>query len=327
MSRLDHTGLASLRSHNQAIATTGLRALGVTAGQQDRMVANGQLAPVLKGGYVAGSAKPDDLMRQTALCLAHPELVIAGFSAGRHWQLRLMTNDGHVYAIGPPASHPCKQPWVVVYRTALIDPDDIVTLNDGRRVTSPARTVIDLTRYVSPSTLASIIEQVLHLRYCSVDTLRQCAERLNTPGRPWVRRFLRVLGGRLPGAPSESGGEFDVLMEFQRQGVRDMVRQFRVVLPGYGDARFDLSIPELRWAFEADLYPTHWTPDGIARDQARDAAAATLGWVTRRGGPVRLSKQNRAATIADAVGDISRRREEVARLTAVGLWPPPPPPR
>lgn len=323
MSRLDPEALAWMRLRHQAIATSDLRALGVSRDQQDRMVANGQLRPVLKGGYVAGSAEPDEVMRETALCLAHPELVIAGFSAGRHWGLRFMANDGLVYAIGPPASHPCKQPWVKVYRTALIDPTDIVTLSDGRRVTSPARTVVDLTRYVSPSTLASIIEHVLHLRYCSVKDLQRCAALLDTPGRPWARRFLRVLAGRLPGAPSESGGEFDVLVEFQRQGVRDLVRQFPVTLPVYGPARFDLSIPEIRWAFEADLHPSHWTPEGIARDQARDAAAAKLHWVTRRGGPVRLSKRNRSATIAEAIDDIARRRDEIARLSAVGLWPPP----
>ena len=323
MSRLEPDALAWMRHHHQAISTDQLAAQGVSRSKQKRMVANEQLRRVVKGAYVAGSAAPDDVIRQTALCLAHPELVLAGPTAGRHWRLRFVGKDRFVHAIGPPASHPCNEPWVKVYRTAALDPADIVYLSDGRRMTSPARTAVDLTRYVSASALTSINEHVISLDYCSQAELRRCAELINTPGRPWVRRYLRILEGRLPGAPSESNGELNVLGEFQQRGVRDMVRQFPTVLPGYGPARFDVSIPEIRWAFEADLYPSHWTPDGIARDQARDAAAAAAGWVTRRGGPVRLNRQNRAATIDDAVAEIGRRRAEVSRLAAVGLWPPP----
>ncbi len=322
MSRLDRQSMAWLRSHNQAISNSQLFDNGVSLGQRKRLVANEQIRRVLHGAYLAGSAEPDERMLQSALCLAHPELVIAGPCAGRHWHLRFMPDDGLVHAIAPPASHPCSEPWVRVYRTPLLDPEDVVTLSDGRRVTSPPRTAVDLARYVTPSALASINEHVLSLRYCSEEGLRRCAERLDTPGRPWVRRYLRVLAGRLPGAPSESHGELNVLGEFLRRGVRDIVRQFPITLPGYGPARFDLSVPELLWAFEADLHPSHWTPEGIAKDQARDAAAAALGWVTRRGGPVRLSRENRAATIDSAVAEIGRRREEVARLLQAGLWPP-----
>jgi len=322
MSRLDRPALRWLQGHHQAIASAEFAPLGVSLPQRERMVTNGQIKRVLKGAYVAGSAVPDEVMLQTALCLAHPELVISGPSAGRHWGLRFMPDDGLVHAIAPPASHPCNEPWVKPYRTALLDPEDVVELADGRRITSPPRTTVDLTRYVSASTLASIIEHVMSLGYCSDAGLHRCAERLDTPGRPWARRFLRVLAGRLPGLPSESAGELNVLREFVRRGVHDLVRQHPEELPGYGRARFDLAIPELRWAFEADLHPSHWTPEGIARDQARDAAAATIGWVTRRGGPVRLSREHRARSIDDAVAEITRRREEVAQRAAAGLWPP-----
>lgn len=233
MSRLDRQSVAWLRSHNQAIANSQLFGNGVSLGQRKRLVANEQIRRVLHGAYVVGSVEPDEVMLQSALCLAHPELVITGPSAGRHWRLRFMPDDGLVYAIAPPASHPCSEAWVKVYRTPLLDPEDVVTLSDGRRVTPP-RTAVDLTRSVTPSTPASINEHVLSLRYCSEEGLRRCAERLDTPGRPWVRRYLRILTGRLPGAPSESHGEFNVLGEFQRRDVRDMVRQFPIVLPGYG---------------------------------------------------------------------------------------------
>lgn len=322
MSRLNHQAIDWMRAHNQAISNATIGEQGLSLSQKKRAVANRQIVRVVQGAYAAASATVDEVIRSTALCMAHPELVIAGPSAGRHWQLRFVGHDELVHTIGPPASHPCIEPWLKVFRTALLDPEDVVELADGRRVTSPPRTVVDLTRYVSASTLASIIEHVICLGYTSVEGLRRCAERLNTPGRPWVRRFLRVLAGRLPGAPSDSGGEDKVLQAFQRRGVRDLVRQYPTDLSGYGPVRFDLSIPEIRWVFEVDLHPSHWTPEGIARDQARDAAATAAGWITRRGGPVRLRRENFATTIADAVQEISRRRDDVARLAAAGLWPP-----
>lgn len=82
------------------------------------------------------------------------------------------------------------------YRTALVDDEDVVFRNDGVRLTSPPRTVVDLTRYVHNLALISIIEHAISSEMCTTATLWRVAERLDTRGRPWVRRFLRTAASR-----------------------------------------------------------------------------------------------------------------------------------
>ncbi len=182
----------------------------------------------------------------------------------------------------------------------------MVHRHDGIRVTNPSRTAVDLTRYVSEDSVASIIEDVLHRGLSTVGSLHRVADALATPGRPWARRFLRVLGRRHPGAPAASDAERRVIEALAGRGVSGLERQVEVDLPGYGGARFDIAIRALRWAVEIDLHPEHNTPTGIAQDNVRDDCAAVVGWETRRVGQVELD-QHFDATIDRLVAAVERR--------------------
>ena len=70
--------------------------------------------------------------------------------------------------------------------------------------------------------------------------------------------------------------------------MRGLVRQHPVELPGYGRARFDLAVVELRWAIEVDVHPTHRETAGVLSDRRRDDAAARSGWTISRVGPAEL---------------------------------------
>ena len=56
---------------------------------------------------------------------------------------------------------------------------------------------------------------------CTVATLRRLAERLNTPGRPWVRRFLGLTVGWRAAARSPSW-ERRVHDGLVKRGVHDL---------------------------------------------------------------------------------------------------------
>lgn len=178
---------------------------------------------------------------------------------------------------------------------------------DGIRLTSPPRTVVDMTRYVSADDLASIIEQVLERGMATERSLQRVAERLGAPGRPWVRRFLAALAARGGGAPAESEWERRVHAELQRRGVGGLVRQHAVAVPGYGRVRFDLAIPDLRWALEVDVHPEHRSLEGASRDNRRDAAAEAAGWVVRRVAELQLTNAL-TQTMDDVVAALERRR-------------------
>ena len=98
------------------------------------------------------------------------------------------------------------RPWVRAYRTATLPDDEVVDRPDGIRVDQPPRTVVDMTRYVDDTALASLIEA--RPRPAAVHDARRCertAERLGTPGRPWVPRFLRVLAAPDTGCAGRVG--------------------------------------------------------------------------------------------------------------------------
>ena len=288
MPSLDHRIVTWMSVHRATVSSSALDAAGLTTPQRKRLVRAGIIERVVDGGYRFVGTEPDELTRCAALCTARPHLIVAGPTAGRIWQIRRSPRDQLVHVIAPPASQPCREPWVRVYRTPLIFDDEIVERPDGIRLTSPPRTLVDLARYLSDEALASAIEWVLNSGMCTAATLCRVAERLSTPGRPWVRRFLHILAERAPGRPRESDWERRVYDGLIRRRVADVESQVRETLPELGAVRFDLAIPHIRWVLEVDVHPEHRTVEGQASDNRRDRRS-TDAWVGPSSGLVRLS--------------------------------------
>ena len=237
---------------------------------------------MLRGAYRTASVELDDIGRCCAVCLARPNAVVAGPTAGRLWGFRRLPHDRRVHVIAPPASNPAVARWVVPYRTAAIHPDDVIERPDGIRVTTRERTAFDLARHLDADSLLSVIEQAMHDGHLDEAAMRAVAVDWISPQRPWVWSYLRQLDRRLSGGAAESHPEVVVATALGAAGVRGLVRQHELKIPGYGPARFDLAIPRLRWAIEIDVFPTHDETIGRARDRRRDAAAGGAGWTTHR---------------------------------------------
>lgn len=255
---------------------------GMTRRQIEYLERVGDIQLVLRGVYCTPSVSLDELGRCAAVSLANPCLAVAGPTAGRLWGFRRLPADARVHVVAPPASNPAVARWVRAYRTAAIHPDDVIERADGIRLTTRARTAFDLTRHLAPDDLLSVIEQAMRDGGLTEDVMREVAVDWISRGRPWVWTYLRQLDRRLHGGPAESHAEVRVAEALQRAGVRGLVRQYEIRLPGYGPARFDLAVPRLRWALEVDLFPTHDETVGRQRDRRRDAAATLDGWMTTR---------------------------------------------
>lgn len=284
-----------------------LLSCGLTRDQLKRLAADGALAHVLNTVYRSPSVAATDLMRCAAVCLARAGAVIAGPTAGRLWGFRRLPHDRRTHILAPPASHPVAADWVVPYRTSAFRPCDVVHRPDGIRVTTRARTALDLARWLSPVDLLSVIEQAMRDGSIPDAEMQAVAADLVSPQRRWATTFLTQLAHRTPGGAAESHPEVRVAEALRRAGVRGLERQYRTTLPGYGPVRFDLAIPCLRWAIEIDLHPRHEETDGIASDRRRDAAAVADGWdVTRIGRQAYESRFD--ATIDDIAADHRSRR-------------------
>ncbi len=282
MAHLSAQAHALLARQHGVASTQQLLESGLSARQLQRLQHHGGLELVLRGVYRTPSSPITELSRCAAVCAAHPDVAIAGPTAGRLWGFRRLPPDHRIHVIAPRASNPAIARWVVPYRTNARHEDDTVERDDGIRVTSRARTAFDLARWLRSDDLLSVIEQAAHDGHLRDDQFLEVAVDWLSPRRPWARAFLRALDRRLPGGPAESHPEVRVAEALGAVGVRGLVRQHRIDLPGHGDVRFDLAIPELLWAIEVDLHPRHRETMGITSDARRDRAAGTIGWTTSR---------------------------------------------
>jgi very-short-patch-repair endonuclease len=298
------------RQHGVA-STRQLLDTGISPLQLKRLQQHGALELVVRGAYRTPSAPVTESSQCAAVCAARPDVAIAGPTAGRLWGFRRLPPDHRIHVIAPRASNPAIARWIVPYRTDARHEHDVVERTDGIRVTSRTRTAFDLARWLGPDDLLSVIEQAAHDgRLCDDDFLAVAADWLS-PRRPWAREFLQTLDRRLPGGPAESHPEVRIAAALTRAGLRGLVRQHRVELPGHGEVRFDLAVPELRWAIEVDLHPSHRETIGTAADARRDRAAGTLGWMTTR-----ITEQQYEDRFNETIADVAMLYADLRRRLA-----------
>ena len=299
MAQLSAAVLAHFEAHHGVASYAQLTDLGMSAHTIRRLGRDGLFREVLRGVYQLRGQPLTFVGRCVAVCAAHPGHVIAGPAAGRLWDFRGLSRALTVNTISPPASRPTTARWVEVYRTAAIDFErDVLRRPDGVVLTTRARTAMDLARWLDDSQLLSVIEQAAHDGRLRREDLVAVGADWVSPQRAWLTRYLRLVAGRLEGGAAESHPEVVIGDALLAAGLSGLVRQHRVVLAGFGPARFDLAVPSLRWAIEVDAFPTHAETAGRRNDRRRDDAAAALGWVTTRLGPDRLGAALEA-TVAD----------------------------
>lgn len=304
MAHLTPTALQHLATHHGIASTAVLEQCGLSRHDVRDLVEAHNLVAVLKGVYRSPAVPYGELSRCAAICASRPDLAIAGPTAGRLWGFRRLPPDRRVHVVAPPASQPTIAPWVRPYRTAAIHECDVVQRSDGIAITSRPRTALDLGRFVAGLDHLSVIEQAMKDGDHSEAEMRRVAADWVSPRRPWLRRYLEMLDRRAPGGPAESHHEVVLGDALVSAGVRDLVRQLSVELPGYGAARFDLAVPSARWAVEVDVFPTHAETAGRLRDSQRDAAAAESGWLVSR---------VVEADLGSSIGDTVRRLTAIYR--------------
>lgn len=319
MTQLTRGALDWMHGHEGAITLAALEAAGINRYQCRRLVDQHVLERIVDGVYVLGGSPTTELTRNVAVCLARPSLVISGPSAGRVHGIRKSPRDRLVHVTAPPQAQPLSVPWAKVFRTSTLHQHEVVTLSNGLRVTDPSRSAVDLTRFVSPVELLSVIESVQSLRLGTVATMTQSAQALVDEGVRWARRFLDVIARRRDGAARESEWErvvYDALVE---RLVGPLVCQHRKSLPGRGLVRFDFCAVDVRWVLEVDVHPEHRTLEGQGGDHRRDRASRRDGWVVERIGEFELLTRFDAA-MDEIAASFRARVREVTALREAGLW-------
>jgi Transcriptional regulator, AbiEi antitoxin/Protein of unknown function (DUF559) len=228
----------------------------------------GRLLPVYAGVYAVGHLPmlPQD-RAFGALLACGPGAVLSHGSAATVWGV--FKQWEMPFEVTARSAH--RRPGLRVHRASLLRTD--ITRQVGLRVTSPARTVIDVAPRLTNKALRRAVNELQrsgHLRMHELaSVLARCPRH---PGAAPLRPFLETSDG-----PTRSDFEDDFLAFTVRFGLPRP--QVNVLVHGY---EVDAWFPQARVIVELDGWRDHSRRDRFEADRDRDAEMLARGIVTMR---------------------------------------------
>jgi very-short-patch-repair endonuclease/predicted transcriptional regulator of viral defense system len=188
--------VAALARRQHHLITIGqLRALGLSKDQVEQAVLTGHLHPVHRGVYGVGALPATERAGFMAAVLA-TEGTLADRSASTFWEIwRAARSDEHVIV---PRTARWEHEGIRPHRPRRFDRERDSVVVDGIRVTTPARTLLDLAAIVSAKQLRKALEAARVKDLVSDDDLRDVLARHPT------HRGTRRLGLALTGPHTRS---------------------------------------------------------------------------------------------------------------------------
>ncbi|WP_157754766.1 DUF559 domain-containing protein [Nigerium massiliense] len=230
-----------------------------------RAARSGLLVRALPGIWVPATHATDPAMRAAALLTAAPNAVLTGrIAAALSWWPELPVSV-------VTASRHADVARAVGYRfhRQKVIPGHVIEWR-GLRMTSPARTVLDLI----PELGGHAIDEALRRRAATLAQLWQALR--ESPGRRHNNRRAWLLRDSRDEPWSEAERALHSLMRDVRPRCR--FRTNHRVTSAAGVAFLDVAIASLHLGVEADGRAFHTSPASFERDRDRDTALAAEGW-------------------------------------------------
>jgi very-short-patch-repair endonuclease len=262
------------RRQNGVVSRRQLLAAGISVPQIRAWLRRGQLHPVHQGVYSIAPLSLLPFGRAAAGLLAlGPDAVLGHRSAAAVWRLAPPdAGDVDVIVIG---RWPKAREGVRLHRTKRLDRADITTRRN-LRITTPARTVIDLATDATLPEVEHGLSEGRALGLISDARLNAALDRApaNHPGAAAIRSLLKSQVGR---ALTRSERERKLLKLLDAAGLpKPLVNR---PLHGF---KPDFYWPEQRLILEFDGYRTHGGRRKFESDRKRDQLFATKGIQTVR---------------------------------------------
>ena len=233
---------------------------------------------------------------RAALLAEGPEAALSHHDAGADWRICKPVR-GPVSVTVPGESGRCKRHGIHLHRAAL--PATEVIVRQGLRVTSPARTLLDLAALLTPRELERALDEAHFLGRVSpatlTETLRANRQR---PGTAALRRALATHD--LGSTRTETALEERFLAIVRDAGLPAPRCQVWV-----GHYRVDFLWAAERLVAEADGDAAHSGQRRQARDADRDAELDARGYRTLRLGEEEIYDRPQAVVerVAEALSD------------------------
>lgn len=268
--------LFDLAGASGGIATRDdLDRLGVTRHQRAGLLQTGVLRRVTPRVYLVGHQR---LTWSTSLLVAQaqagPRAQISHAAAGSSWSCPSI-GQGAVEVTIPRSSRRPHRTLGRVHLRRDLDPDD-VRIVGGLRLTSPVRTLFDLSTRIGPVLLDECLQDLCRRGLTNVDEVADHLAGWRGPGRAGVARIEALLDGvvRLP--DTESWLEARFLRLMADHGIPMPRTQVVIEVDGHR-YRVDTLWDDVRLVVELNGYATHATRSETSADAERAARLGTVG--------------------------------------------------
>lgn len=241
---------------------------GVTTEQIKWRVRTGRLHEVHRGVYLVGHAVPPPLaIEQAALLACGESAILSHRSAADLWKLLPYPASNPVWVTVPPGRN-ADRSGIRISR-AMLDRRDI-RWREGMRLTSPPRTILDLSPLLSEEDLESVVAEAQFRGWASLNELRAQLE--GHEGRRGVAKLRYVLD--LPSGPkrTKSGGERAMLRLLRGCGIQGF--ETNAWIHGY---EVDFLWRELGVVVELDGWDGHSGRVAFERDRLKIAKLIAHG--------------------------------------------------
>jgi very-short-patch-repair endonuclease len=234
----------------------------------DHLVVAGRLLPLYRGVYAVGHRPVGPRSREMAVALMAGVRAVGRQSALGLWAMSRPWH-GPVHAVGAKAR---KGDGFVIHRTRHLPPED-VTVHWGIPVTTPLRTLLDLSGTLSLDAMDAALAQALVRKLVTLEALQPRA----------TGDLAKLID---TAAPTRSKLERDLRRLLREHGLPQPISNGFVC--GY---EVDLHWPELKLVAELDGYAYHHHRRAFETDRERDIVLAAAGHRTVRVTDRQLTEQ------------------------------------
>jgi very-short-patch-repair endonuclease len=256
-------------SQNGVLTTAQALEIGMSRSSIARLVSAGKWEWVLPRVLAPGPGNLSLEGRATAACFWAPGAAASHFTSARFWSL--IDFDPDRVEITCPR-HLRTPDGLITHYSPVVQAQEV----RGVRMTTVARTLLDLASQTTQGQLEGALEEALRRRLTSLPTLERFVDQFGGRGRPGSSA-LRQIVGRYKELPTESHLERKVLALFHRHRFPQPITQY-VINEGGLDYRVDFGYPSVRVGIEAHSFRWHTGRKSWSYDLKRLNALSRIGW-------------------------------------------------
>ena len=292
---------AIARQQRGRVSRRQLLAAGLSKAAIGRMISRGLLLPEHAGVYTVAHGAQVPLGRETAALLACGDRAcLSHTSAAAVWGIlepRAEAVEVTIIAFNSGR----RRPKIRLHHSRDLTARDL-RVHNGLPLTSPARTLLDLSARLDRRSLERALDEALVVRkLVSRSQVHEVLGRANGHAGASVLRALMARRGT--SSVTHSQAERRCLELIRKAGLPEPRTQLRIA--GY---TVDLVWPEQRVVFEIDGYSFHTSRFAFDRDRRKDAALKAAGY-----DPNRLTRDQVMSAPYLAIAAISAALERAAR--------------